>query len=178
MTEEKTKKKTTSKKKDTDKITLSKNELSEVITNALLEYDKKKKEREEQEYYAEKQKESIGFKGFMRMLFKPKTYLNTKDANVDIVRGFIKGVYKLFEGLLYFVSVVLTIVLVAQCFPQIEKYQLWVNVLCGCGIFISFLIARVVRIMAIDVERNKDKNFLIALLAIIISIISIIVAVI
>ena len=47
MTEEKTKKKTTSKKKDSDKITLSKNELSEVITNALLEYDKKKKEQKE-----------------------------------------------------------------------------------------------------------------------------------
>lgn len=178
MTEEKTKKKTTSKKKYSDKITLSKKELTEAITDALLEYDKKKKEQEVQEYYAKKETEKLGFRKFMKLLFFPKKNLNTKDANVDIVRGFIKGVYKLFEGLLYFVSVVLTIVLVAQCFPQIEKCKWWVNILYGCGIFISFLIARVVRIMAIDVERNKDKNFLIALLAIIISIISVIVAVI
>ena len=90
MTEEKAKKKTTSKKKDSDKITLSKNELSEVITNALLEYDKKKKEQEEQEYYAKKETEKLGFRKFMKLLFFPKKNLNTKDANVDIVRGFIK----------------------------------------------------------------------------------------
>ena len=57
MAEEK--KKTTRKRKTTSKITLDKNELSEIITNALLEYDKKKEEKKNAEVKSQVQSNQV-----------------------------------------------------------------------------------------------------------------------
>ena len=177
MAEEK--KKTTSKRKTTSKITLDKNELSEIITNALLEYDKTKEEQKEQEYYGDKTTQGVGFKMFWKMLWNPKKYVKTKDANTLIVKHIITTIYNVFEVILYFFSALFLVASMSWLLPSLnQKIPVWTYIVYGCAAIVSLLIARVVKIMSIDVERNKDNNFLISLLALIISLVSMIIAII
>ena len=176
MAEEK--KKTTREKKTTNKITLDKNELSEIITNALLEYDKKKEEQKVQEYYDDK-KNIVGLKMFWKMLWNPKKYVNTQDANTNIVKNILTTTYKVFEYLflgacLFFFAATIPWGLFVNTFP---RTQWWVHFICFCISLTSLLISRVIRIMALDVERSKDGNFLITLLSLIISMTSMIIAI-
>lgn len=162
-------------KKGTKKI--DEKVLTKAIVNALEEYDKKKKESEEKEYYNEQQNKGVGAKMFFKMLFCPKKHVNTQEANTTVVKGFLKVIYKIFEYVFLVGSIFLLACLPLQFVPSIPVVPWCCDVLYACGACISFLISRVLRIMALDVERSKDKNFLIALLAVIIAMISIVIAI-
>lgn len=177
MAEEK--KNTTRKRKTTSKITLDKNELSEIITNALLEYDKKKEEQKVQEYYDDRKSQGIRFGMFWKMLWHPRKYVNTQDANTNIVKNILNTIYKIFEYLflgscVFFFAATIPWGLFVDAFPIA---QWWVHIICFCISLTSLLISRVIRIMALDVERSKDGNFLITLLSLIISMASMIIAI-
>lgn len=152
--------------------------LTNAIVNALQEYDNKKKEKETKEYYEEKQTKKVGFGMFFKMLFCPKKYLNTDGANEAVVKGFLKVIYKIFEYVFLVGSIFLFACLPLQFVPGIPVVPWWCDVLYCCGAVICLLISRVLRIMALDVERSRDRNFLIALLAVIIALISMVIAII
>ena len=164
-------------KKETKKI--DEKVLTKAIVNALEEYDSKKKEREKQEYYEEQYKNGVGFKMFIKMLFCPKKYVNTQGANATVVKGFLKCIYKIFEYIFLISSILLLLYIPLQfVIESLGIVDWWIDVLYGCSAFVGILVSRVLRIMALDVERSKDKNFLIALLAVIIALISMVIAII
>lgn len=162
----------------TQKQVIDEKVLTSSIVNALQEYDNKKKEKETKEYYEEKQIKKVGFGMFFKMLFCPKKYLNTDGVNEAVVKGFLKVIYKIFEYAFLVGSIFLFACLPLQFVPSIPVVPWWCDVLYACGACILFLISQVLRIMALDVERSKDKNFLIALLAVIIALISMVIAII
>ncbi|MBQ8451658.1 MAG: hypothetical protein IJ538_02655 [Clostridia bacterium] len=172
MEEKEKKKKSRKETKQIDEKVLTK-----AIVNALEEYDDKKKEREEQEYYEEQNKNGIGFKMFFKMLCCPKKYVNTQGANETVVKGFLKFIYKIFEWIFLIGSLFLLSCVPLQFILNVPIVPWWCDVLYCCGAVICLLISRVLRIMALDVERSKDKNFLIALLAVIIALISMVIAI-
>ena len=92
MAEEK--KKTTRKRKTTNKVTLDKNELSEIITNALLEYDKKKEEKKNAEVKAQVQSNQVEKVSTFKAILNPKKYVNEEGSNVAVLRSLIKGFSK------------------------------------------------------------------------------------
>lgn len=178
MAEEK--KKTTRKRKKTSKITLDKNELSEIITNAMLEYDKKKEEQKVQKYYdADNKKIGVDVWMFLKMLFFPKKYVNTQDANSRIVKSILSFIYLIFRLALYLTSAILLICSISWLIPSLNQgLPAGIYVVYLCGSIVSLLIARVIKVMSLDVKRNQDNNFLISLLALIISLVSMIIAII
>lgn len=152
--------------------------LTNSIVNALVKYDEKKKELESKEYYEPQKNEKLGFKTIIKMLVFPKKYLNTQGVNESVFKGILKFIYKSFEYLLLVASVLLLLYIPLQfCVDSIKVVAVWVDILYVCGAIIGILISRVLRIMALDIERIKDKNFLIALLSAIIALISIIIAI-
>lgn len=177
MTEEKTKKKTTSKKKVSDKITLSKKELTEAITDALFEYDKKKKEQEEnKEDVVVNQKLKRG--EVVKAIFNPKDYINEEGVNASVIRGLIKGAYTILQ-----IIFVVAALFFAACIPlqyfldNVTPVEWYISVWMGVLAFMFFMISRVVAIMKLEIERTKDTNFLMTLFASIIAVVSMIIAI-
>lgn len=176
MAEEK--KKTTRKKGSSNKVTLDKNELSEIITNALLEYDEQKAQKEEQEYYSEPKKEKCQLGMFFKMMFNTKKYVATKNSNVLVIKELIAIVYNLLGVLLYLFSGLLMLCAFSWLIPRLnQSLPFWAYIIYFIASFITFLIAKVVKIMALDVKRSKDNNFIISLFALIISIVSMIISI-
>ncbi len=174
MEEKEKKKKSRKETKQIDEKVLTK-----AIVTALEEYDTRKKESEKQEYYEEQYKNGVGFKMFFKMLFSPKKYVNTQGANATVVKGFLKCIYKIFEYIFLISSILLLLYIPLQfVLESLAIVDWWIDVLYGCSALVGILVSRVLRIMALDVERSKDKNFLIALLAVIIALISMVIAII
>ncbi|MBO4823444.1 MAG: hypothetical protein J5580_02645 [Clostridia bacterium] len=114
----------------------------------------------------------------LKMLWSPRKYLNTQGANETIFKGLIKFIYKTFEWVLLICSLLLLVYIPAQfIFSSLKIVEWWVDVLYVCGAFCGILISRVFRILAIDIERTKDKNFMITLLSVIIALISIVIVI-
>ncbi len=115
---------------------------------------------------------------FFKMLFCPKKYVNTKGVNTTVVKGFLKSIYKIFEYIFLISSILLLLYIPLQfAIESLIIVDWWIDILYGCSALIGLLISRVLRIMALDVERSKDKNFLISLLAVIIALISMVIAI-
>ena len=173
MEEKEKKKKSRKETKQIDEKVLTK-----AIVTALEEYDTRKKESEKQEYYEEQHKNGIGFKMFIKMLCCPKKYVNTQGANTTVIKGFLKFIYKIFEYIFLISSLLLLLYIPLQfAIESLVIVDWWIDVSYVCYALVGFLISRVLRIMALDVERSKDKNFLIALLAVIIALISMVIAI-
>ena len=172
MEEKEKKKKSRKETKQIDEKVLTK-----AIVTALEEYDTRKKESEKQEYYKEQYNNGVEFKMFFKMLFSPKKYVNTQGANATVVKGFLKCIYKIFEYIFLISSLLLLLYIPLQfVIESLVIVDWWIDILYGCSALVGLLISRVLRIMALDVERSKDKNFLIALLAVIIALISMVIA--
>lgn len=177
MNEEKTKKKTTSKKKDSDKITLSKNELSEVITNALLEYDKKKKEQEENKE-VEKNKPKAGFWKTIKAIINPKKHVESEGSNIVVVKGLIKVFYQIIQFVLLIVAgCSLAIIPLQYCISSITPVIWYNNIWYLLLSLLCFFYSRFFVILQMEIEKTKDHNLLFGLFSSIIAIVSIIIAI-
>lgn len=98
------------------KTELSEEALARVITNALIEYDKRK-EQEAQEKLKKDQEvfdKSLGIKAgrhrffaTLKLLFRPKKYAKGIQANSELTKSVLKGFYKLIEWALLLLSIFL-----------------------------------------------------------------------
>ena len=176
MAEEK--KKTTRRKKTTNRVTLDKNELSEIITNALLEYDKKKEEKKNAEVKAQVQSNQVEKVSTFKAILNPKKYVNEEGSNVAVLKSLIKGFYKILQWIFIAISVILIAYIPLQYIdPTLTPVAWYFSVLYGFVAVLSFLISRVIIMMSLEIDRSKDTNMLLGIFSSIVAIISIVIAI-
>lgn len=177
MAEEK--KKTTRKKKTTDKITLDKNELSEIITNALLEYNKKKEERVKTENFEEVMTQKPSFWQTIKAIINPRKYCNEDGATIIAIKSAIKTFYQVMSWVLLAIFAYCIAIIPLQYFlPGITSVKWYNNGWYILLAILSFLFSRVFVLLQMELEKMKDNNFLLGLFSSILAIVAIVVAII
>ena len=176
MAEEK--KKTTRKKKTTDKVTLDKNELSKIITNALLEYDKKKEERVKTENVEEVMTQKPSFWQTIKAIINPRKYCIEDGTTVMAIKGVIKTFYQILSWILLIISMLCLAIIPLQYFVSSVTPVKWYNNIWYVLIsLLCFLFSRVFVLLQMELEKMKDNNFLLGLFSSILAIVAIVVAI-
>lgn len=167
---------------------LTEEALTKVITNALIEYDKRK----EQEMQEKVKKEcenfdnSSGIKAdkhkfvtTLNLLFRPKKYAKGIKANSELTKSVLKGFYKLLEWTLLLLSILLIVYIPLQyIIPNVPIADWYIDVIMAIFAIPIFLFSRIFRIASYEIERIKDDNYLFGLFATVTSIISVVIAII
>ncbi len=170
------------------KTELSEEALARVITNALIEYDKRK-EQEAQEKLKKDQEvfdKSLGIKAgrhrffaTLKLLFRPKKYAKGIQANSELTKSVLKGFYKLIEWALLLLSIFLIACIPLQfIIPNVPIADWYIDVIIAIWAIPIFLLSRIFRIASYEIERIKDYNYLFGLFATVTSIISVVIAII
>ena len=174
--------------------------LKDIITNAIIEADKQKRENEyKKREEAQKQwKTAIGLKEFpekrginkalrsalnrlacaIRMAFIPKNKIVGDRASIGLIRMFSQFVFRALWFLLIVVGLASIILPIYLMIIRFNISQLPINVLsiiCGLALL---LLSGVFRMASFEVELFEDRNYLVGIFASITSIVSIIIAII
>lgn len=161
--------------------------IAKIIVNALTEYDKQKQEAAKAE--AEKERETaeakLGIKGnkgkfpaVLKVIVFPKKYKEMLTVNTVLLRFVLKSLYKIIEIILYVIALCLFL-----CLPLHNVISRLTNIDIGLTIvfcvfsFPTFLLARIFRMAAMELEDITDSNYIFGLFAALTSIVSIIVAI-
>jgi hypothetical protein len=162
--------------------------LSNAIIKALLEYDQRK-EREAQDKSKKEQAEiqkSLGIKegkpkffAALKLLFRPKKYAKSIQANTELTRLVLKLIYKVVEWVLLLLSIFMIAAVPLQfIIPGAPIVAWYIDVVIVVWAFPIFLLSRIFRMASYEIDRIKDYNYLFGLFATVTSIISIVIAII
>lgn len=162
--------------------------LSNAITKALLEYDKRK-EQEVQDKSKKEQAEfhaSLGIKegrpkffADLKLLLRPKKYAKNIQANTELTRLVLKFIYKLVEWVLLLLSIFMIAAIPLQfIIPDVPIAAWYIDVIIIVWAFPIFLLSRIFRMASYEIDRIKDYNYLFGLFATVTSIISVVIAII
>jgi len=162
--------------------------LSNAITKALLEYDKRKEQeaqvklkKEKAEFNAHLGIESGKPKFFaaMKLLFRPKKYAKNMQANAELTKLVLKLIYKFVEWVLLLLSIFMIAAVPLQfIIPGAPIVAWYIDVVIVVWAFPIFLLSRIFRMASYEIDRIKDYNYLFGLFATVTSIISIVIAII
>ena len=162
--------------------------LSNAITKALLEYDKRKEQeaqtnlkKEKAEFNAHLGIESgkHKFSAAMKLLFRPKKYTKNLQANAELTKSVLKLIYKAVELILLLLSIFMIAAIPLQfIIPGAPIVAWYIDVVIVVWAFPIFLLSRIFRMASYEIDRIKDYNYLFGLFATVTSIISIVIAII
>lgn len=162
--------------------------LSNAITKALLEYDKRKEQeaqtnlkKEKAEFNAHLGIESgkHKFSAAMKLLFRPKKYTKNLQANAELTKSVLKLIYKAVELILLLLSIFMIAAIPLQfIIPGAPIVAWYIDVVIIVWAFPTFLLSRIFRMASYEIDRIKDYNYLFGLFATVTSIISIVIAII
>lgn len=145
--------------------------ITKIIVNALAEYDRQKQEA------AKVEKEKVNNSVF-QILFKPKKYAKGLPVNARMMQTALKVLYKIIELSLYVISAMMFFcIFLNLIIPNMPSISIFIEIVFMILALPIFLIARIFRIAAIEVDEIRDNNYLFGLFAAMASIISIIVAI-
>lgn len=145
--------------------------ITKIIVNALAEYDRQKQEASKVE--KEKDNNSV-----FQILFKPKKYAKGLPVNARMMQTALKVLYKIIELSLYVISALMFFcILLNRIIPNVPNISIFIEIVFMILALPIFLIARIFRIAAIEVDEIRDNSYLFGLFAAMASIISIIVAI-
>ncbi|MDE7265567.1 MAG: hypothetical protein K2N52_04765 [Clostridia bacterium] len=167
---------------------LTEEALTRVITNALIEYDKRKEQGKQEKIKKEQEAfdKSLGIKAgkhkffaTLKLLFRPKKYAKGIQANSELTKSVLKGFYKLIEWTLLLLSIFLIACIPLQfIIPNAPIADWYIDVIIAIWAIPIFLLSRIFRIASYEIERIKDYNYLFGLFATVTSIISVVIAII
>ena len=162
--------------------------LSNAITKALLEYDKRKEQeaqtnlkKEKAEFNAHLGIESgkHKFSAAMKLLFRPKKYTKNLQANAELTKSVLKLIYKAVEWILLLLSIFMIAAIPLQFIIPGAPIAAWyIDVVIVVWAFPIFLLSRIFRMASYEINQIKDYNYLFGLFATVTSIISIVIAII
>lgn len=162
--------------------------ITRIIVNALIEYDKQKQleaqaeiDNEEIEHDKKLSGKEIAqdFMLGLKIIFRPKKHLKHTGAGAEFLKSILQIGYQVLEKIILFSSVFLFALIPMQyIITEMTPLPWYMSVLCGFGGCMLFVLSRIFRILAIEVDEIKDNNYLFGLFAAMASIISIIVAII
>lgn len=162
--------------------------LSNAITKALLEYDKRKEQeaqtnlkKEKAEFNAHLGIESgkHKFSAAMKLLFRPKKYTKNLQANAELTKSVLKLIYKAVELILLLLSIFMIAAIPLQfIIPGAPIVAWYIDVVIIVWAFPTFLLSRIFRMASYEIDQIKDYNYLFGLFATVTSIISIVIAII
>lgn len=162
--------------------------LSNAITKALLEYDKRKEQeaqtnlkKEKAEFNAHLGIESgkHKFSAAMKLLFRPKKYTKNLQANAELTKSVLKLIYKAVEWILLLLSIFMIAAIPLQfIIPGAPIVAWYIDVVIVVWAFPIFLLSRIFRMASYEINQIKDYNYLFGLFATVTSIISIVIAII
>ena len=162
--------------------------IAKIIVNALTEYDKQKQEKVEAENKEKSKadKDSLdtnGNKGriwnVFKVIFRPKKYAENMNAGVGLVRVALYGFYKIIEWILVICAALFLASIPLQYFiPSVVPVKWYLSIVRGVWSITLFLLSRMFRIAAIEVDEVKDNNYLFGLFAAVTSIVSLIISII
>lgn len=168
--------------------TLDDERITKIIVNALTEYDKQKQEtaKVEKEKERETAEAKLGIKGnkgkfraVLKILFRPKKYAKNMNAGAGLVRVALYAFYKLVELITLICAILFLAVIPLQyCIPSVVPMKWYLSVVSGVWGITLFLLSRMFRIAAIEVDEVKDNNYLFGLFTAVTSIVSAIVSII
>lgn len=168
--------------------TLDDERITKIIVNALTEYDRQKQEaaRVEKEKEKETAEAKLGIKGNkgkflaeLKVLVFPKKYKEMLTVNTVLLRVALKSLYKIIEIILYVIALCLFL-----CLPLHNVISQHTNTDIGLSIalfvfsFPTFLLARIFRMAAIELDDITDSNYIFGLFAALTSMVSMVVAII
>lgn len=167
--------------------TLDDERITKIIVNALTEYDKQKQEAAKVEKEKERKaaEAKLGIKGnkgkftaVLKVMVFPKKYKKMLTVNTVLLRVALKSLYKIVEIILYIIAACLFLCLpLYNIIPQLTNVDIGLTIALFVFSFPTFLLARIFRMAAIEVDEIRDNNYLFGLFAAMASIISIIVAI-
>lgn len=167
--------------------TLDDERITKIIVNALAEYDRQKQEaaKVEKEKERETAEAKLGIKGnkgkfpaALKVIVFPKKYKEMLTVNTVLLRVSLKSLYKIVEMILYIIAAYLFLCLpLHNIIPQLTNVDIRLSIVFSVFSFPTFLLARIFRMAAIEVDEIRDNNYLFGLFAAMASIISIIVAI-
>ena len=154
--------------------TIEDERITKIIVNALAEYDRQKQEAAKVEKEKERDNNSV-----FQILFKPKKYAKGLPVNARMMQTALKVLYKIIELSLYVISAMMFFcIFLNLIIPNMPSISIFIEIVFMILALPIFLIARIFRIAAIEVDEIRDNNYLFGLFAAMASIISIIVAII
>ncbi len=167
---------------------MSNAEMQALIVSSLLEYDRQKQVLEKQKDDAERKEwqSRIGYKdysdrrlvpriflsvvnslwSFVRLLFMPKKSISGDHATVGLMKIAVSLAFSLAKWVLWVVSAVLLLVYPCSLvIPSISKMPFSDAVPYIEFGLISLLFAQLFRIASIEIEKMKDRNYLVDIFA-------------
>lgn len=178
---------------------MSNADMQALIVSSLLEYDRKKQELEKQKERAEREDwlERIGYKdysdrkllpriiltntnsilAFVRLLFMPKEKIHGDHATVGLMRIALALAFSLTKLVLWVASAYLLLLYPCSLIiPNIHRMHFSAAVPYIVFGFLSLLFAQLFRIASIEIERIRDRNYLLGLFAAVAAVVAIIVS--
>lgn len=169
-------------------VTIEDERISKIIVNALTEYDKQKQEKAkfENEAKLKADEKRLGINGnkgkiraVLKILLRPKKYAKNMNAGAGLVRVALYAIYKLVEWITLICAILFLAVIPLQyCIPSVVPMKWYLSVVSGVWGITLFLLSRMFRIAAIEVDEVKDNNYLFGLFTAVTSIVSAIVSII
>lgn len=161
--------------------------ITKIIVNALTEYDKQKQEaaKVEKEKERETAEAKLGIKGIkgkftatLKVIVFPKKYKEMLTVNTVLLQNALKLLYRIIEVGLYIIAACLFLCLpLHNVIPQLLNVDIGLSIVFFVFSFPTFLLARIFRMAAIELEDITDSNYIFGLFASLASMISIIVAI-
>lgn len=168
--------------------TIEDERISKIIVNALTEYDKQKQEKakfeNEAKLKADEKRLGINgnkgkFRAVLKILFRPKKYAKNMNAGTALVKLALQGFYKIVEWITLICAILFLAVIPLQyCIPSVVPMKWYLSVVSGVWGITLFLLSRMFRIAAIEVDEVKDNNYLFGLFTAVTSIVSAIISII
>lgn len=168
--------------------TLDDERITKIIVNALTEYDSQKQEvaRVEKEKERETAEAKLGIKGNkgkvlaeLKVLVFPKKYKEMLTVNTVLLRIALKFLYKIIEIILYVIALCLFLCLpLHNVISQLTNVDIGLSIVFFVFSFPTFLLARIFRMAAIELDDITDSNYIFGLFAALTSMVSMVVAII
>lgn len=168
--------------------TLDDERITKIITNALTEYDKQKQEaaKVEKEKERETAEAKLGIKGnkgkftdALKAAIYPKKYKENLTVNVGLLQYALKLLYWIIEVGLYIIAACLFLCLpLHNVISQLTNVDIGLSIVFFVFSFPTFLLARIFRMAAIELDDITDSNYIFGLFAALTSMVSMVVAII
>lgn len=168
--------------------TIEDERITKIIVSALTEHDRQKQEaaKAEKERNRKAEEKRLGingnkgkFRAVLKILFHPKKYAKNMNAGAGLVRVALYAFYKLVEWIVGVCAILFIAVIPLQyCITSVVPMKWYLSVVSGVWGITLFLLSRMFRIAAIEVDEVKDNNYLFGLFTAVTSIVSAIVSII
>ncbi len=178
---------------------ISNAEMQALIVSSLLEYDRQKQELEKQKEKFEREEwlERIGYKDYsdrklipriiltnansilalVKLLSMPKGRISGDHATIGLMRIALALAFSLTKLVLWVVSAYLLLSYPCSLIiPSINRMHFSVAVPYIVFGFLSLLFAQLFRIASIEIEKIRDRNYLVGLFAAVAAVVAIIVS--